>query len=84
MSRRIATRKRWFTQVNYSAEVEPRTPIPYQGKGENSWDCGEDGLHSMMGPAQNLEEAIAATVRSVLGSRRKYDGDIMAKYPAPA
>lgn len=44
--------------------------IPHSGKGENSWDCGDDGLFGIGG--NSVEEAIANAVKSSLKSRRKY------------
>lgn len=72
----IHRRPRWFDKKYIQAIVEPDKPIPYPGKGENSWDCGEDGLHSMSCPAKNFEDAIAATVQSVLRDRRRYGYNI--------
>lgn len=44
--------------------------IPHEGKGENSWDCGEDGLCGIGG--ETLEKAIGAAVSSVLNDRKRY------------
>jgi hypothetical protein len=46
--------------------------IPIEGKGENSWDCGMDGLFGCGG--QTLEEAVGNAVKSVLRDRRRYGG----------
>jgi hypothetical protein len=78
------TRPRWFRQVIFRASVDMAIPIPHEGKGENSWDCGKDALHGMTCPAKTVEDAVAEVVRSVLRSRRRYDGNAMAQYPAPA
>jgi hypothetical protein len=48
---RIDQWKRWGIKkrmVTY--EVTPEFPVPHQGKGENSWDCGEDGTFSSSFP----------------------------------
>ncbi len=45
--------------------------LPFSGKGENSWDCGDDGLCGW-GPSGTLEECIGKTVTSVLESRKRY------------
>src|SRR5690606_32895990 len=37
------SRPRWFSKVQKSIDIELEEPIPHQGKGENSWDCGVDG-----------------------------------------
>lgn len=54
-------------------EVKINVPrgIPFSGKGENSWDCGEDGLFGMSCPARSIEEAIGKTVSSVLETRKR-------------
>lgn len=51
-------------------DVEDRGGIPFQGKGENSWDCGDDGLCGIGG--DTLEKAIGNAVASALKSRRRY------------
>lgn len=47
--------------------------IPHSGKGENSWDCGDDGLCGTGG--DTVEEAIGSAVASVLKSRRRHGHD---------
>lgn len=91
LSRGTWTRPRWPfafgpSQVFYEKlrfDVDLKEPIPYPGKGENSWDQGMDGLYGISGDG-GLEEAIAATVRSVLQTRRKRTGSIAWKPPASA
>lgn len=76
-------RPRWlFTKRLLRANIKPKKPIPFPGKGENSWDCGEDGMHALHTTAKTVEEAIAKTVESALGTRRRR-GDLMMKYPSP-
>lgn len=77
-------RPRWFAIVRRTATVDVPQGIPHQGKGENSWDCGEDALHGLSCSAETVDEAIAKTVASALKSRRKYDGNVMAVYPPPS
>ena len=48
--------------------------IPHEGKGENSWDCGEDGTFGITCLANNLEEGIGTLVGSCLRDRKKYGG----------
>lgn len=76
-------RPRWRTLRLRRASVNVPQGIPHAGKGENSWDCGEDRLWGWSGPAENIEDAIAKTVQSVLRSRRRYDGNVNAVYPPP-
>lgn len=68
-------RSRWqgwpLRQEILRAHVDMLKPIPYPGKGENSWDCGEDGLHGSTLPARTVEEAIGKIVSSVLKTRTR-------------
>ncbi len=63
-------RSRWFGETQESVWLEIPKGIPHAGKGENSWDCGDDGLFGIGG--DNVEDAIANAVRSVLRDRRRY------------
>jgi hypothetical protein len=49
-------------------------PIPHMGKGENSWDCGEDGTYGLCCVAKDIPEAVAKIVESAVRDRKKYDG----------
>jgi len=70
-------RPRWpWPRVMVRADVEFETPIPFPGKGEDSWNCGEDGYSSMTIPASTPERAIAEVVQSVLQQRRKNGGSV--------
>lgn len=72
------TRPRWsrwpLTRAVLRADIEPDKPIPIPGKGENSWDCGEDATHSMTCAARTHEEAISKLVESCLSRRTRYGG----------
>lgn len=65
-------RPRWFARRIIRADVEVPAGIPHDGKGENSWDCGEDATYGMTCQADSVEDAIGRVVASVLRSRRKY------------
>lgn len=69
-------RPRWFATRMVRADVKLEKGIPFPGKGENSYDCGEDALHGLTTKADTIEEAIAETVQSALRSRRRYGGSI--------
>jgi hypothetical protein len=58
------------------AHVDCQTPVPYPGKGESEYDCGDDALYSMVTSASTVEQAIARAVESVLGRRRQYGGSV--------
>jgi hypothetical protein len=79
-------RPRWFARTREFVNVDIRTRggIPHQGKGENSWDCGTDGLCGYSTEGGSFESAIIDGVARALRSRAKYDGSARAKYPAPA
>lgn len=56
------------------ADVTPENPIPFPGKGENSWDCGEDATFSMTCQADTALEAAMKMSKSVMESRLRYGG----------
>lgn len=58
------------TKVRNDVWLEIEGGIPHEGKGENSWDCGMDGLFGCGG--RTLEDAIANAVRSTLRDRERY------------
>jgi len=68
-------RPRWpWSKKIVRADIYPDTPIPYPGKGENSWDCDEDATHSMMTAEETELGAVVAMVESVLRSRYRHGG----------
>lgn len=64
-------RPRWVRHTRDSFDIEIPKGIPFAGKGENSWDCGDDGLFGTSAEG-TLEEAIAKVRESVLASRKRY------------
>lgn len=84
---RTWTRPRWpFWPLNIRQEyIEIRIEkgIPFEGKGENSWDCGEDGLFGTSSTSHSYERAIASVVESVLKSRKRYGGSWQHRNAAP-
>ena len=46
--------------------------IPVEGKGENSWDCGMDGIFGISGPT--LADAIGNYTKAVLRDRDRHGG----------
>lgn len=69
-------RPRWFTKRMVGSQVDIPKGIPFPGKGENSWDCGQDAVFGLSSLESTIEGAIAAVVRSVLKSRRRHGGSI--------
>lgn len=53
-------------------DVKVEGGIPCEGKGENSWDCGMDGVFGTGGAT--LEEGIGNYVKAVLRNREAYGG----------
>lgn len=51
-----------------------KNPIPIPGKGENSWDQGDDATYSMTTSASTVKEAKARLVESLLETRERYGG----------
>jgi hypothetical protein len=68
-------RPRWpWPNIIVRAHVDMEEPIPYTGKGENSWDCGDDYLHGSCFPCRTVEEAVGNVVGTVLDYRQRYGG----------
>lgn len=73
VERRTWKRPRWpWPIVRVSVAVDIPKGIPFAGKGENSWDCGDDGLFGYGAEGDSIEHAIGHGVESVLTSRRRY------------
>lgn len=77
-------RRRFYVPVlrRESVYLEIDGGIPYAGKGESSWDCGDSGLCGISG--DDVESAIGNAVASVLKSRRCYGLDQRQTGSAPA
>jgi hypothetical protein len=70
--RALGARRHWSTTIT------PGEPIPVPGKGENSWDCGDDAFHSSSSGGRNIDKAIAGLVESALSTRRRHGGQHMS------
>lgn len=55
-------------------EVKCEGGVPVPGKGENSWDCGEDAVFSSTFPCGSFEQAVADFTADILKTRGKYGG----------
>lgn len=77
-------RRRFYVPIRRrdSVSLDIEGGIPYSGKGESSWDCGDDGLWGIGG--NTLEEAIGNAVASVLKSRRRHGHDSKGTGMRPA
>lgn len=67
--------KRAKKKLTTEYQIDLDIPIPYQGKGENSYDQGEDGTYSSHMSASSLEDAIQKLVDNSLKYRVKYGGE---------
>lgn len=63
-------RRFWFKHRTTEVWLDIPKGIPHAGKGENSWDCGDDGLFGIGG--DTVEGAIGNAVALVLRDRRRY------------
>lgn len=75
---RIDTWPRWFTKrsIAYEVVAAPK-PIPIEGKGENSWDCGESATESSHFPSRDCKDCYDAALyfeKHMKEGRRKYGG----------
>lgn len=76
IERQTWRRSRWpGKRVRVYANIESERGIPVPGKGENSWDCGEDAIMGL-GSEPTLAAAVAQYVKSVLETRERYGGSI--------
>lgn len=69
-------RPRWpfLWRRRVSATVDIPGGIPFPGKGENSWDCGMDGLFGMGSVHTEPAGIVADVQRAVFESRERYAG----------
>ncbi len=72
-------RPRWFSVIRDSCDVSIPGGIPFQGKGENSWDCGDDGLWGINSESHSVPKAVATVVRAVLEERERYGNTAKVK-----
>ena len=68
-------RPRWpFKTRLVRTDLKLEEGIPVPGKGENSWDCGENCVYSQTSHSKTAAEAIASMIESALKTREKYGG----------
>jgi hypothetical protein len=68
-------RPRWpWAKTVRRVHIECKAGIPKPGKGENSWDCGEDAAYGLTCPASTVEEALGKMKASVMRDRERYGG----------
>jgi hypothetical protein len=66
----------FFKTIHYYADINIPIWIPFNGKGENAWDCGTNGLFGVSVMLNTNKEAsaqaIGHVVESVMSSRSRY------------
>jgi len=69
-------RPRWpWPQRLVRMDIKPtENAIPVPGKGENSWDCGEDASYGSIMPAATYDEAIGKFVQGIMRDRTRRAG----------
>ncbi len=64
----------WFAETIKRIDADIPSGIPHQGKGENSYDCGEDGCYGMCCQAKSIADGVGKIVGDVLHDRVRYGG----------
>lgn len=60
-----------FLKTRRSFDVDAnKDPVPIPGKGENSWDCGDDAVYSQGMRAETAHEAASRFVDSIMKTRK--------------
>jgi hypothetical protein len=73
------TRPRWpWPKTINRVEVELKDDlcIPFPGKGENAWDCGDDGTCSIICVGESAQDGITAIRNSVMRVRTRYGSGV--------
>jgi hypothetical protein len=63
-------RTRWFKRTGQEVDLSIPKGIPFAGKGENSWDCDDDGLFGIGG--NSIDDAIKRAQDAVNDRRKRY------------
>jgi hypothetical protein len=71
VQRQTWKRPLWFQQTRISTYIDVPKGIPFAGKGENSWDCDDDGLFGCGVEGESVERAITHFREQVERSRKK-------------
>lgn len=68
-------RPRWFAKRLKRVSIDIPGGIPFPGKGENSWDCGDDATFGITtGECRSIAEGVGQLVGSVLRDRVRNGG----------
>lgn len=78
-------RPRWpFAKRSTRFDFKMADPIPGPGKGENSWDMGDNATYEVSLHGKSLDEAVKRVRASILRQRAKYGGKHWRPAPAEA
>lgn len=75
-------KRRFTTKVSDGYEIDMKDGIPFPGKGENSWDQGDDAYYGFGGAT--IEGAIAHIVRDTIKARERHGGKNWRPTPVEA
>jgi hypothetical protein len=64
----------WSAKVRKYTHIELEKAPSFPGKGENSWDCGDDGIYGMSTEGHSLPKAIGGYVQAVMEYRERRKG----------
>lgn len=72
----VKTIDRTFWNFDFKRELDQKPPA-FSGKGENSWDCGDDGIYGCsfdvsVSGQETIEGAINAYIAKVIENRKRY------------
>lgn len=68
------TRPRWFARTIKRCKIDVPEGIPHAGKGENSWDCGDDATFGLTTAARSITDGVGILVGHCLSDRVRYGG----------
>lgn len=69
---RCTWKRRFSTTVREDYRIDMEQGIPFPGKGENSWDCGDDAYFGFGGAT--IEGAVEHIVADTIKARARYGG----------
>lgn len=73
LERRTWWRARWPKRlVKVAADIDIPGGLPIPGKGENSWDCGDDAYFGLSCRETDEPSIIAACVKAAMATRKRY------------
>jgi hypothetical protein len=67
-------KRRFEKKEVIQSHIEIEIGVPFEGKGENSWDQGMDRCYDLICEASSIEEGIGKFVGDLLERRKRYGG----------